>query len=282
MSNYDIIELRKASQELIEKFTRSNQDKEKFNVVIVGQYNNGKSSLCNALMKDYSNSRFAVSDKRETRKIQEETDPANGVTYIDTPGFDSTHEEDTRLARDAWIRANLIIFVHSLRAGELDGNEVDTLRTLFSVVPDLGKRFFLVCSKKGEIDADNAEEIGRKVRAQVMDYIGGISGYAIVDSNDYMEGLKDDDRDLVIESGIDTVYEWIANHRSAQSVAEKMLEEEKNKIERMAHRTRDNLDKGIKNYKRGFKDRRMKLDTVWTNAKPGISKVWDLCSGYKK
>jgi len=89
-------------------------------IAVYGKYNHGKSSLLNALVKKDI---FKTADIRETVKIQSYTN--KDITWIDTPGLDAdVKESDDREANRLLSSSDLLLFVHSVNEGELDGKEV--------------------------------------------------------------------------------------------------------------------------------------------------------------
>ena len=200
---------------------------DEFSVVIIGQQNNGKSTLCNALLEDWSNQRFAVSDTRQTEVIQEDRNTTSGITYVDTPGFGTSWASDTNRAQEEWYRANLIIFVHSVRSGELDLDEVSTLHKLKSIVPQLEQRLFVVCSKFGEEERQYSTEVQYIVKNQITQIISDIIPVENIDSLFYQQGKSINDFRLVKYSNMETLLKWIDNHKYISSPYEEIFENER-------------------------------------------------------
>lgn len=93
-------------------------------VVALGIVNSGKSSLLSALADEKD--LFPSGDvPRVTRKIQQET--RGGLLLVDTPGLDAP-DEDVELAFQSATSADIVLWCHSLRMGELRPTELSALR----------------------------------------------------------------------------------------------------------------------------------------------------------
>lgn len=199
--------LEKAKNAYEAAFVRQEKVKDAFSVVIIGQQNNGKSTLCNALFRDWENRKFPVADRRLTSSTQEEQDEASGILYVDTPGFSSATATDDETAQTEWIRANLLIFVHSIRTGELDADEVRILQKLKSVVPDVERRLFVACSKAG---GEKSEDLRLKldlIRAQIRDHVGLDVTMEAIDSIFYQKGMEKGNEQLVASTNFPKILE---------------------------------------------------------------------------
>lgn len=122
-------------------------------VLAIGDYNTGKSSLLNALM---AQERFAVADRRETRQLQSAL--AHGVAWLDTPGLhaDPSGQDDT-LSLQAIDHADHLLLLHALSNGEL--------------APDLlqlaqGRDATLVLTRIDECEPAQQQEILAKISQQ--------------------------------------------------------------------------------------------------------------------
>ena len=64
-------------------------------VTCMGLYNHGKSTLLNALIKDFKCETFKAADIRETSKNK--TMQYDNLTYVDTPGLNASKNDDKRV-----------------------------------------------------------------------------------------------------------------------------------------------------------------------------------------
>lgn len=133
-------------------------------VVVLGQYNHGKSSLLNALIGEDC---FAVSDKRET--VETQMEERSGIRWVDTPGLDADLVgEDDRKAHDAAGReADLRLLVHAADLGELDRNEAAMANRLVDEQQQAGRQFLLVLSRLDKVSAGDLAAIVAAIQAQV-------------------------------------------------------------------------------------------------------------------
>jgi GTPase Era involved in 16S rRNA processing len=97
-------------------------------VTVIGKYNHGKSRLLNELIGQEA---FAVADKRETVTLADRVD--HGVRWLDAPGLDADvgTDDDRHALHAAWLHADIRLFVHAAKEGELDATEralLDELR----------------------------------------------------------------------------------------------------------------------------------------------------------
>ncbi|SAL87443.1 GTPase Era [Caballeronia arvi] len=96
-------------------------------VTVIGKYNHGKSRLLNELIGQEA---FSVADKRETVKLADRVH--QGVRWLDAPGLDADvgTEDDRHATHAAWLHADIRLFVHAGKEGELDAKELALLAEL--------------------------------------------------------------------------------------------------------------------------------------------------------
>ncbi|MCP3656818.1 MAG: hypothetical protein GY734_07705 [Herbaspirillum sp.] len=96
-------------------------------VTVIGKYNHGKSRLLNELM---GSDVFSVADRRETVSLAEHVH--QDVRWLDAPGLDADvgMADDGRAHEAAWLQADIRLFVHAAKEGELDAAERRLLQTL--------------------------------------------------------------------------------------------------------------------------------------------------------
>ena len=97
-----------------EAASRLASDAERINVINAGRMNHGKSSLLNSIM---DSDVFKVNDVRETVVNRREL-YRDSIFLTDTPGLEADAEDDSE-AFNVYSNANFILFVHTLRIGEL-------------------------------------------------------------------------------------------------------------------------------------------------------------------
>lgn len=147
-----------------------------FTIVIVGEFNSGKSSLINALFGArlrtegpipvddvISILRFGeeVSQKRLSDYVIEQFYPVEflrNITFVDTPGTNSIVQRHQEVTEDYIPRADLVLFVTSI-----DRPLSESERRFLEYIREWGKKLVFVLNK---IDTKSDEEIN-----QVVDYL---------------------------------------------------------------------------------------------------------------
>ena len=94
-------------------------------IVNTGLLKAGKSTLYNCLVDAVGEERFKTGTVRTTMSRQEYQ--YGDFMYIDTPGIDHVGEE-TAEAITALKTADIVLFIHNLKSGELDKSEVAFLQ----------------------------------------------------------------------------------------------------------------------------------------------------------
>lgn len=97
------------------------------NVTCMGLYNHGKSSLLNALIKDFDEKIFKTADIRET--IINKSFEYNNINYIDTPGLNA-EEYDDKKVYDAIKESDINLFVHTVTTGAFVEKEIEFLNKI--------------------------------------------------------------------------------------------------------------------------------------------------------
>ena len=115
--------------EFQQKIKEITADCQTINIINAGIMNHGKSSLFNSLIEKEV---FGVGDVRVTEKIQREQWLGNAF-LIDTPGLEAEESDDT-VAYEAYRRANMIIFVHTIKVGELHEKELNAINKIKALI----------------------------------------------------------------------------------------------------------------------------------------------------
>ena len=193
--------------DIVEIFQKS--FKSKPNVVCIGAYNHGKSSLLNVLTKHYDDSIFKVADKRET--TENKSYEFEGIIYTDTPGLNATHKDDA-YALDAVLNSDVNIFVHSQNEGELSKKEIDYLKCLLDSYCTkemfISKTIFII----NHIEGLNDEEIKnatQRFNGQINNMFGADPVLFIAKTTSYTKGMRENKPILARNSGIEEIKEQI-------------------------------------------------------------------------
>ena len=208
------------------------EDGKKIFIVNAGRMNHGKSSLFNSLLNKPV---FAVDDIRTTMTRQD-ADFSQDVVMVDTPGLDADSSDD-KVAFDAYRRANLIVFVHTVKTGAVERDDIDSLNRMAkdAVSPEyFWRHFVLVFSNIDEYDADDAED-SKKMRIIEEESLRNIkSGCGEHDfpifrvSNAYFQdGNEANSEQLIAMSGIQELKEYILAHLDAWRQEQTQLMEQR-------------------------------------------------------
>ncbi|OYX75567.1 MAG: hypothetical protein B7Y95_02105 [Rhizobiales bacterium 32-66-11] len=136
-------------------------------VTVIGKYNHGKSRLLNELMRRDA---FAVADRRETVCLSERQHA--GVRWLDAPGLDAdvAGADDRHASTALWVRADVRLFVHSVKEGELDAAELALLETLRTDAVRTGRKVLLVLSQADQAGEEAAlDRVVSAIAGQVPD-----------------------------------------------------------------------------------------------------------------
>ncbi len=122
--------LARMEQGIREAAVRLGRDAACINIINAGRMNHGKSSLLNSLM---DSDVFKVNDVRET-VVNRRVKYRDSIFFTDTPGLEANAEDDSE-AFNIYSSANFILFVHTLRIGELHSEEISYLKRLCKIFP---------------------------------------------------------------------------------------------------------------------------------------------------
>lgn len=157
-----------------------------FSVVIIGEFNAGKSSFVNALLADdllptgITPTTEAIelirhgetANRKPTQRedgIREWTHPntgAAGVALVDTPGTGSVFQKHERTAKDFLHRADLVIFIISAKRAL-----AETERLYLELAKDFGKKIILVVNQIDLLQPQEQGEVRRFIERQVEDLL---------------------------------------------------------------------------------------------------------------
>lgn len=155
-----------------------------------GLLNGGKSTLFNALID--KDEHFATAAARCTRARQFAS--LNELELVDTPGLDA-ELSDTTEAQEVYRQSQVILFVHSAMAGELDAQELESLNVLKELYPNSEyrqKAIIPVLTKVQNI-GDELPQVVKIIRAQWKDVMGAEPHKLFtVRAKTYLKGLRED------------------------------------------------------------------------------------------
>jgi GTP-binding protein EngB required for normal cell division len=164
-------------------------------ITVIGKYNHGKSRLLNELIGQEA---FAVADKRETVKLSDRVHL--GVRWLDAPGLDADirSEDDRHAMHAAWLHADIRLFVHAAKEGELDAKELALLGELRDDSERTRRQTLFVLTQVDQLPNDAELQ---KVSGAISSQFPGVALNA-VSSARHRKGLDENKQLFVEKSGI--------------------------------------------------------------------------------
>lgn len=172
-------------------------------ITCMGLYNHGKSTLLNALIKDFNDTTFATADVRETSSNK--TIQIGSIAYIDTPGLNANDNDDKRVM-DAVKKSDLNLFVHTVTTGEFVHKEIEFLQSIkqhWSNPTQFIERTIFVISRIDK--ANNQEDIQntiKKISEQIVDIFEVKPLIVDVSAHRYIKGKKENKQLMIKKSNI--------------------------------------------------------------------------------
>lgn len=183
------------------KIAQIDADSKGVRIINAGVMNHGKSSLLNSLL---NMEEFKAEDVRTTM-INSEANWFDDVYLVDTPGLNAEKADDKE-AYIAYARANMIVFCHTIKVGELRKTEMDAInaiKSLFENEVTFWEHFCLVFTFLDADTPQNASIIMNKSLADIEKYCGSKNFPTFLVSNSrYKKGRTENKTPLIELSGI--------------------------------------------------------------------------------
>ena len=175
-------------------------------VVVIGIYNQGKSTMLNALLDDASNTLFKASNIPQTCEIQ--CVERDGICWTDTPGFEINENDDNK-ALEGITKLEIGLFVHKARGGELHANEIDVLHKIANGHGNTFVNNICIVLNNDINEEENIEILHNRIAEQLKNIFG--TTIKIIDCNPecYQDGLREHDDELMEFSKIHQLHHWI-------------------------------------------------------------------------
>ena len=180
-------------------------------VTCVGLYNHGKSTLLNALIKDFNMETFKTADARET--TSNKSTVYKNIKYVDTPGLNAK-ENDNKKVMDAIQYSDIALFVHAVTTGEFNKKEVEFLNNIKNYWKDskefIERTVFILSSIDNIESHKDIENTKNKIKEQIRDIFQSDCNIIAISSNDYVEGMTNHENELIVESNINELEKKIS------------------------------------------------------------------------
>ncbi len=223
-------------------------------VTCMGLYNHGKSSLLNALIKDFKQATFKTADVRKTTRSKKVK--YKNLIYRDTPGINAQKNDDKRVM-DAVKQSDINIFVHNVNTGEFVAKEMEFFHRIkkhWDNPIEFIERTIFVLSRIDEANSmDDIENTALKIQQQIQEVFSINIQVIPLSSKDYIDGMVEDEKELVEESMVPVLEKTII--RLSDNLKESIQQTKQNRL--LNHY--DNL---IKNLKGRLEEQKLELSKL--------------------
>ena len=200
-------------------------------VTCMGLYNHGKSTLLNALIKDYEQKTFKTADVRETAENKKVV--YEDITFVDTPGLNAK-DNDNKRVMDAVKESDINLFVHNVSTGEFTKVEVEFLQNIkkhWSNPKEFIQRTLFVLSRTDTASADDIKQTKTRMKEQVKEIFGTDSSFVALSAKSYIKGMKEDKKLLVKKSNVDALQSMLDNLK--ESYKSSIVKTKKERLDRI-------------------------------------------------
>ena len=208
------------------KINEINKEIKNFYIMNAGSMNHGKSSLFNSLL---DSNVFAAQDVRTTIKNQTVKWKDN-IYLVDTPGI-AADESDDLIAYEAYRCANMIIFVHTAKVGELHKKELENINKIKSFFTDQAFFWQHFCLVITFMDSDSEDSILVILKKSLEDIKTTCDGYDfktfIVSNSRYQKGYAENKQVLINKSGIPELRSYLQSNFSKWQNENTIIRKEK-------------------------------------------------------
>ena len=216
-------------------------------VTCMGIYNHGKSTLLNALIKDYEHTTFKTADVRETAENKEME--YGDVTFVDTPGLNAK-DNDNKRVMDAVKKSDINLFVHNISTGEFTKVEIEFLqniKTHWSNPQEFIQRTLFVLSRTDTVSEDDIKQTKIRMKEQVKEIFGTSSSFVAVSAKSYVKGMKENKKLLVEKSNVDELQSLLGNLKDTYKSS--IVKTKKERLERIYDRLINELSSKVQTNK---------------------------------
>ncbi len=198
-----------------------------FLLVIVGEFNAGKSAFVNALLGDEIAREGSLPTADQVTILKYSPEPTStlrddgvtemgypndllrAVSVVDTPGTNAVIREHEEISREFVPRSDMVLFVTSV---ERPFSESE--REYMRMISDWGKKIVIVVNKKDVLPAPEVDAIQDFVRERVTELLGLTPPVFMVSAKTARKAKAvtgQDRRDLMEESGFGDLEAYMAN-----------------------------------------------------------------------
>lgn len=257
--------LNKADIESLNMLKKSVEEN-KINVTCTGLYNHGKSTLLNALIKDFEHQTFKTADVRETSANK--TVKHGNIHFVDTPGLNANKNDDKRVM-DAIKSSDITLFVHNVTTGEFNLKEIEFLDNIKShwknPVEFIGRTIFVLSRIDEAISEDDIEYTIVNMKRQIKEIFGSECTMIPVSAIDYTDGMIENENELIEISNV------LSLESEIKSLRDKFLVEiRETKIQRLSNKYNDL----IRNFSSKVQENKLEISKL-SNEKHRVDKAFN-------
>ncbi len=250
-------------KEFQKKIAAIDKDSQGIRIINAGVMNHGKSSLFNSLLdKDV----FAEQDIRTTMTAAEALWEKD-VYLVDTPGLNAEQSDDAE-AYAAYRRANMIVFCHTAKVGELRAaelNAINGMKKLFDSDEFFWQHFCLVITFLDSDSVESIEVIKNKSLSDIKNTCGGQDFPVFLISNTrYRKGRDENKEKLVQLSGVSELRNYLSSQftrfRSENTALRfKRINREKEDLLELLRKERDKVERTMQRKEASMRNRQEAL-----------------------
>ncbi len=270
-----------------------------FLVVIIGEFNAGKSTFVNALLGEqllptgitpttevielvrYNE----TPDRKPNMKgdsLREWGHPntgAEGVAIVDTPGTGSVFKQHETVAKDFLHRSDLVIFLLSAKRAF-----AETERIYMETARDFGKKLILVVNQSDLLDAGEQAQVRRFIEQQVKEHLNLQPLLFMVSAKEALESAMSDPAGTGKSGGMDAVRAHLRGVFAETPPAKQKLLAQLDMAESVVKKYADTITKNadlvnsdttkVREVQQELQSQSLGLDAQLTDARAEVDKVF--------